>query len=64
MLPCSESLIPCAHFISESKSVDDCEELVINTAATISNLSYYKVEDSVIHDRKLYVAECKVQSWV
>ncbi|CAI9164230.1 unnamed protein product [Rangifer tarandus platyrhynchus] len=41
----------------ESKSIDDCEELVINTTATINNLSYYQVKNSIIQDRKLYIAE-------
>ncbi|XP_060046637.1 armadillo repeat-containing protein 2 isoform X2 [Erinaceus europaeus] len=41
----------------EHKSVDDCEELVINTAATINNLSYYQVQNSVIQDKKFYLAE-------
>ncbi|XP_015428204.1 PREDICTED: armadillo repeat-containing protein 2 [Myotis davidii] len=48
----------------EYKSIDDCEELVINTTATINNLSYYQVKNSVIQEQKLHVAECKVQSWV
>lgn len=62
--PAASLWYPYAHFISESKSIDDCEELVINTTATINNLSYYKVKNSIIQDRKLYIAECKVQSWV
>ncbi|XP_049627190.1 armadillo repeat-containing protein 2 [Suncus etruscus] len=41
----------------ENKSIDDCEELVINTTATINNLSYYQVKNSVIEDKKFYVAE-------
>ncbi|XP_057596070.1 armadillo repeat-containing protein 2 [Hippopotamus amphibius kiboko] len=41
----------------ESKSIDDCEELVINTVATINNLSYYQVKNSIIQDKKLYIAE-------
>nr|XP_012608689.1 armadillo repeat-containing protein 2 isoform X2 [Microcebus murinus] len=41
----------------EYKSLDDCEELVINTTATINNLSYYQVKNSVIRDKKLYIAE-------
>uniref|UniRef100_A0A8C9DEG0 Armadillo repeat containing 2 n=1 Tax=Prolemur simus TaxID=1328070 RepID=A0A8C9DEG0_PROSS len=41
----------------EYKSLDDCEELVINTTATINNLSYYQVKNSVILDKKLYIAE-------
>ncbi|XP_042530963.1 armadillo repeat-containing protein 2 [Dipodomys spectabilis] len=41
----------------EYKSLDDCEELVINTTATINNLSFYQVKNSIIHDKKLYIAE-------
>uniref|UniRef100_A0A8C5XGB2 Armadillo repeat-containing protein 2 n=1 Tax=Microcebus murinus TaxID=30608 RepID=A0A8C5XGB2_MICMU len=43
--------------ILEYKSLDDCEELVINTTATINNLSCYQVKNSVIRDKKLYIAE-------
>ncbi|ELK00623.1 Armadillo repeat-containing protein 2 [Pteropus alecto] len=41
----------------EYKSIDDCEELVINTTATINNLSYYQVKNSIIQDKKLHIAE-------
>ncbi|XP_040839061.1 armadillo repeat-containing protein 2 [Ochotona curzoniae] len=41
----------------ESKSLDDCEELVINTTATINNLSFYQVKNSAIQNQKLYIAE-------
>ncbi|KAM4866056.1 armadillo repeat-containing protein 2 isoform 2-T2 [Thomomys bottae] len=41
----------------EYKSLDDCEELVINTTATINNLSFYQVKNSIIHDKKLHIAE-------
>ncbi|XP_011534469.1 armadillo repeat-containing protein 2 isoform X3 [Homo sapiens] len=41
----------------EYKSLDDCEELVINATATINNLSYYQVKNSIIQDKKLYIAE-------
>ncbi|XP_074253717.1 armadillo repeat-containing protein 2 isoform X2 [Saimiri boliviensis] len=41
----------------EYKSLDDCEELVINATATINNLSYYQVKNSLIQDKKLYIAE-------
>ncbi|XP_069929820.1 armadillo repeat-containing protein 2 isoform X3 [Oryctolagus cuniculus] len=41
----------------EYKSLEDCEELVINTTATINNLSFYQVKNSVIQDKKLYIAE-------
>ncbi|XP_053153295.1 armadillo repeat-containing protein 2 isoform X2 [Hemicordylus capensis] len=43
--------------VLEYKSVNECEELVINTTATINNLSYYKVKNSVIQEQKLYIAE-------
>lgn len=41
----------------ESKSLGDCEELVINTTAAINNLSFYQVKSSVLQHKKLYVAE-------
>ncbi|XP_053520704.1 armadillo repeat-containing protein 2 [Artibeus jamaicensis] len=41
----------------EYKSIDDCEELVINTTVTINNLSYYQVKNSVIQNKKLHIAE-------
>ncbi|XP_060093904.1 armadillo repeat-containing protein 2 [Heteronotia binoei] len=47
--------------VLEYKSVDKCEELVINTTATINNLSYYQVKNSVILEKKLYIAELLVQ---
>ncbi|XP_075270373.1 armadillo repeat-containing protein 2 isoform X2 [Opisthocomus hoazin] len=43
--------------VLEYKSVDDCEELVINAATTINNLSYYKVKSSAVQDKKLHIAE-------
>ncbi|KAM7117273.1 armadillo repeat-containing protein 2 isoform 2-T2 [Ciconia maguari] len=43
--------------VLEYKSVDDCEELVINAATTMNNLSYYKVKSSAIQDKKLHIAE-------
>ncbi|EFB26591.1 hypothetical protein PANDA_005608, partial [Ailuropoda melanoleuca] len=47
--------------LSEYKSIEDCEELVINTTATINNLSYYQVKNSVIQDKKLYIAELLIK---
>ncbi|XP_074043403.1 armadillo repeat-containing protein 2 isoform X2 [Macrotis lagotis] len=44
----------------EYKSIDECEELVINATATINNLSFYQVKNSIIQDRKMRIAECKV----
>ncbi|NXF03421.1 ARMC2 protein, partial [Smithornis capensis] len=43
--------------VLEYKSIDDCEELVINTATTINNLSYYQVKGSAVQDKKLHIAE-------
>lgn len=37
---------------------------MINTTATINNLSYYQVKNSIIQDKKLYIAECEAQNWV
>ncbi|KGL83933.1 Armadillo repeat-containing protein 2, partial [Tinamus guttatus] len=51
--PVAELLIT----VLEYKSIDDCEELVINAAAAINNLSYYKVRSSAIEDKKLHIAE-------
>ncbi|NXM74920.1 ARMC2 protein, partial [Serilophus lunatus] len=43
--------------VLENKSIDDCEELVINTATAINNLSYYQVKSSAVQDKKLHIAE-------
>ncbi|XP_063167455.1 armadillo repeat-containing protein 2 [Candoia aspera] len=47
--------------VLECKSVEECEELVINTTATINNLSFYQVKNSVIQEKKLYIAELLLQ---
>ncbi|XP_054836563.1 armadillo repeat-containing protein 2 [Eublepharis macularius] len=47
--------------VLEYKSVDECEEMVVNTTATINNLSYYQVKNSVILEKKLYIAELLVK---
>uniref|UniRef100_A0A8C0URS2 Armadillo repeat containing 2 n=1 Tax=Cyanistes caeruleus TaxID=156563 RepID=A0A8C0URS2_CYACU len=43
--------------VLEYKSVDACEELVINAATAINNLSYYQVKNSAVQDKKLHIAE-------
>uniref|UniRef100_A0A8C3L005 Armadillo repeat containing 2 n=1 Tax=Chrysolophus pictus TaxID=9089 RepID=A0A8C3L005_CHRPC len=43
--------------VLEYKSVEVCEELVINAATTINNLSFYKVKSSAVQDKKLRIAE-------
>ncbi|NWU60933.1 ARMC2 protein, partial [Pterocles burchelli] len=47
--------------VLEYKSVDDCEELVIDAAATINNLSYYKGKSSAVQNKKLRIAEMLVK---
>ncbi|KAM5256525.1 armadillo repeat-containing protein 2 [Ctenodactylus gundi] len=41
----------------EHRSLGDCEELVINAAAAVNNLSFYRGEASVVQDRRLRIAE-------
>ncbi|KAE8602744.1 hypothetical protein XENTR_v10014105 [Xenopus tropicalis] len=43
--------------ILEYKSIDECEELVINTAATVNNLSFYQDDTSVITKKKLEISK-------
>ncbi|NXW85870.1 ARMC2 protein, partial [Alopecoenas beccarii] len=56
-LAASPRIVELLVTVLEYKSVDDCEELVINAATTINNLSYYKVESSAVQDKKLHIAE-------
>ncbi|KAM9316634.1 armadillo repeat-containing protein 2 [Gastrophryne carolinensis] len=39
--------------ILEYKAIDECEELVINTLATLSNLSFYENDNSAITKKRL-----------
>ncbi|XP_051880748.1 armadillo repeat-containing protein 2 [Pristis pectinata] len=50
---CMELLIK----VLESNEVDECEELMMNAAATINNLSYYQVKNSAVRARQLHIAE-------
>ncbi|XP_078256381.1 armadillo repeat-containing protein 2 [Rhinoraja longicauda] len=50
---CVELLIK----VLESNKVEDSEELMMNAAATINNLSYYQVKNSAIRTRQLHIAE-------
>eukprot|EP00062_Callorhinchus_milii_P008396 gi/632951049/ref/XP_007891081.1/ PREDICTED: armadillo repeat-containing protein 2 [Callorhinchus milii] len=43
--------------VLECTSVDECEELMINAAATINNLSYYQVKNSAVGAKQLHIAE-------
>ena len=46
-------------FIADSRDVTDSEELILNTVATINNLSFYSVKTSVILSQQMQLAECK-----
>nr|XP_033792028.1 armadillo repeat-containing protein 2 isoform X2 [Geotrypetes seraphini] len=56
-LAASEKCVALLITVLSYKSVEECEELVINTVATINNLSYYQGQNSIIKARKLEVAE-------
>ncbi|XP_073531922.1 armadillo repeat-containing protein 2 isoform X2 [Phyllobates terribilis] len=47
--------------ILEYKSVEECEELVINTLAAFSNLSYYQNDSSVIAKRRIEISSLLLQ---
>lgn len=47
---------------SELRSVQESEELTVNTAATINNLSYYQQQSSALRNSHLAIAECKTKS--
>ncbi|XP_068087369.1 armadillo repeat-containing protein 2 isoform X2 [Hyperolius riggenbachi] len=56
-LAADQSCISLLIHILEYKSIDDCEELVINTVATLSNLSFYENENSAITKRRLEMSK-------
>ncbi|XP_043543025.1 armadillo repeat-containing protein 2 isoform X1 [Chiloscyllium plagiosum] len=43
--------------VLECKTIEKCEELMMNAAATINNLSYYQVKNSAVKARQLHIAE-------
>ncbi|XP_060710590.1 armadillo repeat-containing protein 2 [Hemiscyllium ocellatum] len=43
--------------VLEYKTIEKCEELMMNAAATINNLSYYQVKNSAVKARQLHIAE-------
>ncbi|XP_075058985.1 armadillo repeat-containing protein 2 [Mixophyes fleayi] len=57
-LAANQNCVSCLMQILECKVTGKCEELVISTVATISNLSYYQNDSSVIADRRLEI--CKL----
>ena len=44
---------------SESKNESDNEELLLNTIATINNLSFYNTKQSAVVRKQLHIAECE-----
>lgn len=47
---------------TELRSVQESEELLVNVAATINNLSYYQKDSSALRDSQLTIAKCKTLS--
>ncbi|XP_048452650.1 armadillo repeat-containing protein 2 [Rhincodon typus] len=43
--------------VLECKTIEKCEELMMNAATTINNLSYYQVKNSAVRARQLHIAE-------
>ncbi|XP_072356069.1 armadillo repeat-containing protein 2 isoform X1 [Scyliorhinus torazame] len=43
--------------VLEYKTVDKCEELMMNAAASINNLSYYQVKNSAVRARQLHITD-------
>lgn len=44
---------------TELRSVQESEELLVNVAATINNLSFYRQESSAVRRNQLAVSKCK-----
>lgn len=49
----------CCVVVSALRSVRESEELVVNAAATINNLSFYQAEGSALGRSRLTVAKRK-----
>lgn len=52
-------MISCYVVVSALRSVRESEELVVNAAATINNLSFYQAEGSALGRSRLTVAKRK-----
>lgn len=48
-----------ADYIVDVKDVNNSEELVLNTVATLNNLSFYNDADSVVQQRQGEITESK-----
>ncbi|XP_066463609.1 armadillo repeat-containing protein 2 isoform X2 [Eleutherodactylus coqui] len=60
-LAADQNCVLCLMQILEYKSIDECEELVINTLAAVSNLSYYQNDNSVITQRRMEISNLLLQ---
>ncbi|OCT80393.1 armadillo repeat-containing protein 2 [Xenopus laevis] len=56
-LAANQNCITLLMQILEYKSIDECEELVINTVATVNNLSFYQDDTSVITKKRLEISK-------
>lgn len=52
-------MISCCVVVSALRSVRESEELVVNAAATINNLTFYQAEGSALSRSRLTVAKRK-----
>lgn len=46
---------------TDLRSVQESEELLVNVAATINNMSFYQAESSVLTQSELTIAKCKTE---
>lgn len=46
---------------TDLRAVQESEELMVNVAATINNLSFYQAESSVLRNSELTIAKCKTE---
>jgi hypothetical protein len=46
-------------YFLDTKCIESNEELVLNTVATLNNLSFYQDGNSVVLQRQLDITECK-----
>ncbi|CAH2252265.1 armadillo repeat-containing 2 isoform X1 [Pelobates cultripes] len=56
-LAANEGCVSLLMQVLEYKPIDECDELVINTVATVNNLSYYQGDSSVIVVRRLDISK-------
>lgn len=54
-----EEFFFCVWGYTELRSVQENEELLVNVAATINNLSFYQEDSSAIRQSQLTIAKCK-----